>query len=138
MAYRIFLDANILIDYALKRDDYEDAEEIVEMVQKGYVEGFITSSVLHIIGYWISKAYGAEKTKELLLVLLTDVVVIDITHDIALLALHSKIDDVEDALQYYTAIHHKLDYFVTRDKQLQKNGIPALQVIGPKEFINRL
>ncbi|TFF40780.1 type II toxin-antitoxin system VapC family toxin [Mucilaginibacter psychrotolerans] len=137
MAYKIFLDANVLLDYILKREHQEDAKAIIEMVQDGYVEGFITSSVLHIIGYWIAKAYGIEKTKTLLLNLLTNVKVIDITHEVALIAVHSKIDDIEDALQYYTAIHHKLDYFISRDKQLKKDGIPTLQVYTPQEFINR-
>jgi predicted nucleic acid-binding protein len=126
-----------LLDYTLQREHREESKAIIEMIQNNYVEGYITSSVLHIIGYWTAKAHGIEKTKALLLNLLTDIKLIDITHDVALIALHSKIDDIEDALQYYTAIHHKLDYFISRDKQLKKDGIPILQVYTPEEFINK-
>ena len=41
--------------------------------------------------------------------LLTDIYVIDISNEITLNALHSKVKDMEDALQYYTALHHKVD-----------------------------
>jgi hypothetical protein len=36
------------------------------------------------VGYWLAKAYGNTKAKELLLTLLADVYVIDINHEITL------------------------------------------------------
>jgi hypothetical protein len=38
-------------------------------------------------------------------------------------------------LQYYTALHHKLDYFITRDKRLQKEAVPGLPVYTADEFL---
>jgi len=137
MASKIFLDANILLDFILKREDhYKEAVQVMGLVVNNKVHAFITSSVLHIAGYWIGKAYGNTKAKELLLTLLIDVEVIDIPHGVALSALHSKIDDIEDALQYYTAIHHKLNYFISRDKKLQKDSITVLPVFTPDEFLS--
>lgn len=81
------------------------------------------------------KELGNANAKELLLTLLADITVIDLPHEIAVSALHSRITDIEDALQYYTAIHHKLDYFISCDKQLQKQGIPALAVYMPEDFL---
>lgn len=138
MAAKIFLDANILLDYTLKREYFDDAEKVLNLVLNKKANAFITSSVLHITGYWISKAYGTKKAKELLISFLADITIIDIPHEIAIVALHSKIDDIEDALQYYTAIHHKLDYFISRDKQLKKDGISILPVYTPKEFPEEL
>jgi predicted nucleic acid-binding protein len=138
MASKLFLDANVLLDYILIREHYADAKTIIELVVSNEADGFITSSVLHIVGYWVSEAYGDAKAKELLLVLLADVTVIDISHETAVIALHSKINDIEDALQYYTAIHHKLDYFISRDKLLQRDAIPTLPVYTPKQFIKEL
>jgi predicted nucleic acid-binding protein len=138
MAIKVFLDANVLLDYILKREYYSDAKEIFALLEDKYIDGYITSSVLHITGYWVSKAYGAVNAKKILLNLLEYVNIIDIPHETAVIALHSKIDDIEDALQYYTAINHKLDYFISRDKQLQKDSIPTLQVYPPADFINRI
>ncbi|MEO7529981.1 MAG: PIN domain-containing protein [Sediminibacterium sp.] len=135
MAFKVFLDANILLDFILKREDYEQSKTIIELAVSGDIQAFITPSIVHIVGYWLTKSYGNAKAKELLLTLLADVTVIDLPHEIAVNALHSKINDIEDALQYYTAIHHKLDYFISRDKQLQKQSIPVLSVYTPDEFL---
>jgi predicted nucleic acid-binding protein len=138
MAVKIFLDANVLLDYTLKREFSDDTKVILEQVVDNRVQAFITSSVLHIIGYWTSKSYGNAKAKEMLLTLLTDITIIDISHETALVSLHSKINDIEDALQYYAAIHHKLDYFISRDAQLKKESMPVLPVFTPKELIQAL
>lgn len=135
MASRIFIDANILLDFLLKRSDYEDAKSIIKLVINKEVEAYITPSIIHIVGYWTTKAYGKSKAKELLLTLLSDITVIDSSHQITLAALHSKIDDIEDALQYYTAIQHKIDFFISRDKKLQGQGIASLPVYSTSEFL---
>ena len=138
MAFSIFLDANILLDLTLKREGFPAARKIMELVTNGQVQAFITPAIIHILGYWLTKAYGHSKAKELLLALLADVRSVDIDHEITLIALHSKIKDIEDALQYYTAIHYKLDFFISRDKSLQKAAIPGLPVLTPDEFLKEM
>ena len=138
MASRVFLDANILLDFTLKREAYPVARKLIELAIKGQIQAFITPSIVHIVGYWLTKAYGNARAKELLLTLLADVRVVDINHEITVTALHSKIKDIEDALQYYTAIHHKVDIFISRDKDLQRAAIPTLPVYAPDEFLKEL
>src|SRR5205809_705586 len=98
MASKIFLDANILLDFLLKRDNYEDAKKLIQLIIEKKLRGFVTPAIVHIVAYWVTKAYGIIKTKQLLLTLLADITVIDCTHEITLTALHSRIDDIEDAL----------------------------------------
>ena len=66
---------------------------------------------------------------------MADIYSINITHEVVINALVSKIDDIEDALQYYAAIHHKLKYFISDDKKLQKMSIAVLPVYLVKEFL---
>lgn len=134
MAFKVFLDANILLDFLLKRDNYQNAKGIISLAVNGEINAYVTPAIVHIVGYWLTKAYGNAKAKELLLNLLIDVQVIDINHELTLLALNSKIDDIEDALQYYTAIHNQLNYFISSDKKFQKSAIPSLPVISPEYF----
>jgi hypothetical protein len=54
--------------------------------------------------------------------------------EIVIQSLHSKMSDIEDALQYYVALHHKLDFFISNDKQLKKESIPTLPVFNCAEF----
>jgi predicted nucleic acid-binding protein len=137
MGLKIFLDANIVLDFILKRDAYALSLQIMKMVVQGKVRAFITPSIIQISGYWITKVHGHAKAKELLSTLLNDVRLIDIEHEVAQLALQSSIPEIEDALQYYTAIHHQLDYFITLDKALVKYSSPVLPIIHPTEFLDK-
>lgn len=138
MAFKVFLDANILLDFMLKRDSYDESKQMLELVVQKRIQAYITSSIVHIVGYYLAKAYGSRKAKDLILSLLTEIYIIDITHEVTVNALHSKINDIEDALQYYTALHHKLDYFISRDQRLQKESIPILPVYTPGAFLEEI
>lgn len=135
MASKVFLDANVLLDFTLKREAYPETQKLIQLIIEGKIQAFITPAIVHIVGYWLTKAYGSKKTKEILLSLLADINSIDITHEIVINALLSKIDDIEDALQYYTAIYHKLDYFISQDKDLKKVSSSVLPVYSVKEFL---
>src|SRR5437867_7048485 len=107
MIHKIFLDDNIMLNFTLKREiGFEAVRKIIEEALKGKVKAFVTPAVIHMCGYWIKKKYDIKVTKELLLLLLNDVRVIDSSHSITVQALHSDMTDVEDALQYYAALQH--------------------------------
>jgi predicted nucleic acid-binding protein len=135
MASRVFLDANIILDFSLMRDNYDNAKQLIEKIEGGQLSAYISPSIVHISGYWLTKMYGAAKAKELLLSLLSSITVIEIDHEITVHALHSKIHDIEDSLQYYTAIHHKLDAFISNDKQLKKEATAILPIYNLEEFL---
>lgn len=135
MAFRIFLDANILLDFTLKRERYPAARQLMELAVRGRVQAYITPAIVQVVCQRLTEAYGAECAKELLLALLAEVQVIDTGHEITVNALHSKMSNMEDALSYYTALHHKLDYFITRNNDLPKVAIPVLPVCTPEEFL---
>jgi hypothetical protein len=60
---------------------------------------------------------------------------IDTPKEIVIQSLHSKMNDIEDALQYYTAMHHKIPYFISNDKKLKKESINTLPVYTSSEFV---
>ena len=64
MAHRIFLDANVLLDFLLKRDSYSSARDTIELAVESKVKAFITPAIVHIVAYWLKKAYGVQKTRE--------------------------------------------------------------------------
>lgn len=138
MAFKVFLDANVLLDFLLQRENGAPSKQILEITVQGKIHSFITPSILHIAGYWLSKEYGAAKAKQLLRVLLADVQVIDCSHATATMALQSTFDDIEDALQYFTALEHGLSYFISSDKKLKKSAIPQLPVFTPTEFLREV
>jgi len=42
MAFKVFIDANILLDFTLKRSEYERAKQIIALSVNGTIEAFIT------------------------------------------------------------------------------------------------
>jgi len=134
MALKIFLDANVILDFVLKRKNYEDVKLIFEQEEKGNIKLFIGSSILHIIGYWLTKYLGAVVAKTTILKLLEHIKVVDGNREIALDALQSNFIDIEDALQYFTALHHKLDYLLSFDVDFQKFSSKKLPIVDVKKF----
>lgn len=138
MALSVFLDANILLDFTLKRAEYETAKRIITLAVNDRITAFVTPSVIQICGYWLAKAYGEEEARVILRQLLSTIVCIDTSHQIVLTALHSLVTDTEDAIQYYTALSHKIDFFISRDKKLQKLAINTLPIYSPEDFLNNV
>ncbi len=135
MASKLFLDANFLLDFTLQRTGYADAKEIVRLAINGDIQLFTTPAVLHITAYWLAKAYSVKKAKAIILSLMNEVRVIDCDHDTAMLAMNSMMEDIEDALQYYSALTRGADIFISSDKKLQKAAIPQLPVMTPREYL---
>jgi predicted nucleic acid-binding protein len=135
MAYKIFLDANVILDHSLKRKGYEDVKNIFLAIESGILKAYISSSILHILYYILNKELSNKIYKEILINILTETTIIDTPQDVAINAIVSKFDDTEDALQYYTAMHHKLEYFITSDRKLKKEATSLLPIYYPSEFI---
>ncbi len=43
--------------------------------------------------------------------------------------------DIEDAIQSYTALKYKLNYFISLDKEFTKNTNDTLPIKTPEEFL---
>jgi len=52
-------------------------------------------------------------------------------------AISSQFKDKEDALQYYTALNHGTDYFITRNFTDYKHQSKILPVLTPKQFMSQ-
>ena len=128
MAFKVLLDVNILLDFVLQREEYEKAYTLIQWATIGKIQAFIAASALHSAIYPIEKEFGSRQTKEILLTLIGDIRVIDIGQDVAISALHSQISDAQNSLKYYTALHHRLDYIITRDQDLIKSEIGRAHV----------
>ena len=87
MVFKGFLDATVLLDFFLQQANFGDAEKLVALAVERHFAAYTTPAVLHITGYWVTKAYGAAKAKQLLTALLADVQIIDCDHQTAVLAL---------------------------------------------------
>ena len=135
MAYKIFFDVNVLLDYVLQRKNFDEIEQLINNIEGGLQKGFISSATIHTLSYFLTKEYGIKKTKEILLNLLSALNVIDPPQEIIKSPIHANFNDIEDAIQDYTAIYYKFDFFLTSDKKLKKESSSTLPIYTPIEFI---
>jgi hypothetical protein len=82
-------------------------------------------------------SYDTYKVENASAKLLTFVSACEIAHggkDMILNALNSAFKDKEDALQYFTALNTKAEYFITRNTGDYKHAIHSLPVYTPAQF----
>lgn len=140
MAYKIFLDTNILIDLLDKqRPQHISAVELIDKVEAGYCFAFVTESVLNTMAYLIRKDYTTAKLIPLLNHLLSFTEVIGINTLTYKNGLQIAVNDIEDAILYAAALEKKLDFFVTNNtRDFKKIESKLLPVIQAKDFLKLL
>ena len=89
-----------------------------------------------LVTFKLSKVYGSEKTKIILEALIVDLNIVDLPKEIIIQALHSNIEDLEDALQFFSALHFKMDYLITNDNDFIKLSSSSLPIYSTAEYIN--
>lgn len=135
MAYKIYFDVNVILDYTLQRSNFNDIEIIFNNIENGLHRGYLTSATLHTVSYFLSKEYKQKKVKEILLGILSTITIIDAPQEILNTALQANFNDIEDALQLYTAMQYKMDFFLTSDKKLILENTRVLPILSATEFV---
>lgn len=139
MELKVFLDVNIILDYILKRPEgYESSKKILEKIIAKEIEGYTSSVAIHIVGHILKKHIKIILAKKIILALLNDIQIINPPREILVQAMSSKWSDLEDAIQYYTALHHKIDVLISRDRDFIKKTTPSLPILMPKQLLENL
>ncbi len=130
---KLFLDTNIVIDLLDKREPfYHAAIKLFTMAYHKKVILYI-SPITYATASYLLRKHGQEEVKVLLTnlrrlsrVTTTDEKTVDD-------ALSSSFDDYEDALQYYSALHKKVDAIITRNTN--DFSAATIPVMTAEEFI---
>jgi predicted nucleic acid-binding protein len=134
----LFADSNIFLDAFLSRTpNDEDCKALLSLAEKGNVKIYTSSSCLLIVMYFFKK-FGLSNTRIIQAVtdLLSFVSLISPPGNIFLQAIHAGFTDLEDEVQYYTALQVKgIDYFLTSNTKDYKKASVQLPVITATQFI---
>jgi len=137
MAYKIYFDVNVLLDLTLQRNNHTDIETIFKEVEKGSFKGFVCGATIHTISYFLIKKYSLDNAKQILLNLLSFISIVDAPKEEVCKALFTNFKDIEDAIQIQTALHFRMDYFLTSDKKLINATSESMNIINPKDLLIR-
>ncbi|MBA2760481.1 MAG: PIN domain-containing protein, partial [Segetibacter sp.] len=131
MAYKIFVDANVYLDFFQQRgDDWKEAEAIFELAEKNSIEVITSSSIVLNLMY-VMKRYDTPQLEIIKYAnaILKCSTLKDPDNRTFMTALSSGFADLEDAVQYHTALHVKgMDYFITSNVKDFKKATSQLSV----------
>lgn len=136
MAYKLFLDTNIIVDYVQERvNDLDAINEIFHLAELGKIELFISESIV------TTSFYVLQKQKVDALSVLREISkTVNFLHfskDILYYPIE-KYEDIEDGLLYFLASKAKMDYFITRNVKDFIFLFPSLPVMSPTNFLREI
>jgi predicted nucleic acid-binding protein len=132
---KIFLDTNIILDIALKRQPYSGAAaKILKVSDFNHFHLFISASMATDVFYMIRKIKGKAIGLTFLKDLLDIIDVCKVDKSILLLALESDFGDFEDAVQHFAAVDAEVEMLITRNKKDYTTS--SLKIMEPEEFVD--
>jgi predicted nucleic acid-binding protein len=133
----LFLDTNVLIDLIDKREPfYNDIAVIASMAEnKDFKLAASSLSFVNIV-YVVSRNVEEKLILEALKKLRIICEVCNIDEIVIDKSLISNFNDFEDAVQYFSALHHKAQIILTRNKKDFKNS--EIPTMTPSEFLASL
>lgn len=144
---KVFLDANVIMEYLGKRKFYDSVSNILRFAYQTSIDACISASivdnVVYLLGIHLKKEGIQEPEKRntirmMLIKLLSYIDVIDISQSSVLQALSDEnFKDLEDSLQYHCALENNCDCVVTintKDFPLSNDDI---EVLSPLQFVDK-
>ncbi|MDR0903555.1 MAG: PIN domain-containing protein [Ruminococcus sp.] len=131
----ILLDTNVVLDLLQKRDPfYPDVEKIMLRGQNKEIKCYISANSLTDIFYLYAKHTNIQEARRAIKYLLANFDIAAIDEESCKSAMKLPIADFEDALIVQCALKYKVDYIITRDKELHNNTI--VKAIPPHEYLS--
>jgi predicted nucleic acid-binding protein len=135
---RVLFDTNVLLDAVLAREPFvADAAFLLEAVNAGQIEGFLSATMITDIHYLVRRQTRNNETAMVAvtqLMRLMEVCTVD--RDVLEQAIALGFDDFEDGIQVACAIGLELEVIVTRDAAGFAES--PIMVLSPKELRNRI
>lgn len=135
MAYKLFLDTNIVLDiFHRDRPFYDEAVQLFNHLDENKFTAFYSESVLTTIAYVLRKRMAAAEINKAIINLNKKINFLPCISSLPDKSLLKDPPDFEDALLYEIALHHQLDYFITSNtkdfKTIQNTSLPVLNAKG--------
>ncbi len=140
MAYKIFLDTNIIIDYFIEdRPEHKNTVELFEKIIEEDLYAYTSESVVNTASYLLVKYISAKKLKIILDEMLRFVQILPSNNNTFHRAYLLENNDLEDSVLYQIALENEMDYFITSDVGLSKRlHSKKLPIINPGNLLKKI
>jgi predicted nucleic acid-binding protein len=129
---KLFLDTNIFLDLILKREQFDKALLIFNAIESRLFSGVILDITILNIDYIANKQ--VKDVKEFLKLVNKHFEVVGAFNEMIEQALKIDNKDLEDNLQYLSAINSKCEIVITNDKSFYTKDI---ETVSSSEFVQR-
>ncbi|MGM0738819.1 MAG: type II toxin-antitoxin system VapC family toxin [Bacteroidota bacterium] len=132
----VFLDTDVAFDLISKREPFfTEALLLLQMAGQRQLQLQISEASLATLLYLSFDIYNLGNAGERLLHFVETCDVLSGGKSAFVQGMESDFTDKEDALQYYIALCHHSDYFLTRNTGDYKYAVERLPVLTPSEFL---
>lgn len=116
---KLFIDANVLVAVTNKEYPlFTHAARVLSLADKADVTLYTSPVCLSIAFYFTEKKSGNKKAREKITLLLQHVAICTMNHEMVEQAIKNpRIQDFEDGMQYYAALHVGCDYIITENQE---------------------
>jgi predicted nucleic acid-binding protein len=135
---KLLVDTNIVIDLLSKREKfYNEAAELFSRADRKEFNLTISTLTFANTNYILAKLKTPKEAREILRRFKLLVELLNLDARITELALcDDNFKDIEDGLQYYSAIENKIDVIITRNKKDFKHS--TIPFLTAREFLDRI
>lgn len=135
---RVLFDTCVILDALQAREPFrEDAEKLFLAVANERINGALTAKSITDIYYLTRRlTHSDQRTREILMNLLSLFDLVDTTGNDIRQALLSEISDFEDAVMVEAAVREELDCIVTRNQHDFRKA--ACKIVSPGELLKML
>jgi predicted nucleic acid-binding protein len=134
---KVIFDTNIVLDVLLDREPFSTpAAQLFSKVEKGELFGYLCATTVSTTHYLFQKALGAHQAQKHVGNLLLLFEIAPVNRAVLEGALHSRFEDLEDAVIHEASIHVGMEALVTRESSgFRRASIP---VYSPHELLRVL
>jgi predicted nucleic acid-binding protein len=131
---KVFVDTNVLIDVLARREPfYAESAQVWTLAEQGRVTGFVSVISFNNI-YYVVRRLRTRAVANRMMVLLRDTFTpVALDKQILDQAIDGGFKDLEDAIQYFSAIRAGVDCVVSRDARAFPKA--ELPIMTPHELL---
>lgn len=138
MAYKLFVDSDVVIDYFTDREPHANpASELFELNEQGEIQIYLSAVSLNNIYYIVRKFLGHKKAIEVIETLTEMTEVVGTTKKEITEALKYNFSDFEDSIKYSSALIIKdVHAIITRNTKDFRHS--SVAVLTPLNFLKMI
>jgi predicted nucleic acid-binding protein len=134
---RILVDINIFIDIIERRMNWQNSLAVVSAVDKKIFDGYVSAATKLVLYFRRARIKGDEVARKEVREILKSFMIVPLDESVLGKSFADrKFDDVEDAVQFYSALK-SAKIIVTRNKNDYKGVGEEIEVLDPEELMKK-